>query len=75
MPSFSSQMVAVMTAVLSVIVGCLSGGGTSEAALDISSAVAILGFAIVLSKAIAGEILGLHNRFGAVVILGITLMF
>ena len=75
MASTEAQLVAVMVAFMAVTVGSLLGGNTITATLDMSTGVAIIGLAVSLSNAIAGEILELRGRFGADVLWAVLLLF
>ena len=75
MPSFTGEFVAIMLATMAVAFGSLLGGGSGTAISDVSTGVATIGLAVVLSNALAREILELGDRFGVAALWAVLLLF
>ena len=73
MPSCTGELVAIMVATMAVAFGSLLGGGSATAISDVSTGIAAVGLAVVLSNALAREILA--DRFGAAALWAVLMLF
>ena len=74
MAYFTSELLAVLIAVLAVAMGSLLGGGTVAATADFSTGVAVVGLAVSVCNAFTREIRALRDRLGSAVLFAVLQM-